>query len=183
MRSASPGNRRSSRAAKSAALTLLLALGLPPPVARAGAPWLPAVSLPPAPREAPPPPRALTPETQERFEAAFTEGARLLALGQYEAARPLLEAAVGAAPEHAEARLAHSRALLMLGYLGWQHDLVVRARQDAAQALWLAPERPGAAELLELADHLLLRMERLAAPVRGRPRTAEPARKPPERKR
>jgi tetratricopeptide (TPR) repeat protein len=149
-----------------APLLLALALGLLPPAARADAPWAPAVSPPPAPRVAAPAPREPDLEARKRFEAAFAEGGRLLALGQYEAARPLLEAAVAAFPEHAEARLAHARALLMLGYLGWQRDLVVRARQDAAQALWQAPERPGARELLELADHLIGRMERLAAPPR-----------------
>ncbi|HSA23944.1 MAG TPA: hypothetical protein P5076_20970, partial [Myxococcota bacterium] len=169
MRATPPETRRAPGAAKPAALALLLALGLLQPSARAGAPWLPAVSLPPAPRVAPPPPRVPDADARRRFEAAFGEGGRLLALGQYEAARPLLEAAVAAWPEHAEARLAHARALLMLGYLGWQQDLVVRARQDAAQALWLAPERPGARELLELADHLLGRMKRLAAPARPSP--------------
>lgn len=141
--------------------------------ALAGGPWTPQASLLRADRIAPPSGRPAA-EKDAGFEAAHREGARLLAEGQYERARPHLDRAIELAPRQVEVRLARARTLLALGYLGWRLEPVQTAREDAAWALWLEPERPGTRELLDLADHLLERLERVApAPStrrsRGRP--------------
>jgi hypothetical protein len=51
---------------------------------------------------------------------------------------------------------------MTLGYLHWNRELVVAARNDALHALWLQPDEPGLQQLLSLLEQLIERMNRIA---------------------
>ncbi len=105
----------------------------------------------------------LRPKVLERFEADWNEGRRLLDLGQYRKAQPLLELAIRLNPDHVGARRAHARTLLTLGYLHWNLALIQKAAEDVRHALWLRPAKPDLVQLAALLEHLQRRMERVSS--------------------
>ena len=103
----------------------------------------------------------LRPKVLERFKDAWRKGRRLLDLGQYRMAQPLLQRATRLNPDHVGARLAHARTLLTLGYLHWNRALIRKASDDVRHALWLRPAESGLIQLAALLEHLQRRMKRV----------------------
>lgn len=130
-------------------------------LALARSPWLPQVSSP-ASAERPGGTARISTTGRQAFQAAWTEGRKLLDIGQYRQAQPLLERAIWIDPNHMGVRRARARTLLTLGYLHWNRALVVQALTDVRHARWLSPKEPGLVELTALLSNLLQRMDRIA---------------------
>jgi tetratricopeptide (TPR) repeat protein len=146
------------RTAPIASLALLGLLCGDPAAARR--PWLPQVSSPGSAERA----RGTRFAAIDRqaFQSAWTAGRKLLDIGQYRQAQPLLERAIWIDPNHMGVRRARARTLLTLGYLHWNRALVVQALTDVRHARWLSPKETGLVELSALLSNLLQRMDRIA---------------------
>jgi tetratricopeptide (TPR) repeat protein len=142
-----------------ASLALLGLLSGDPAVAKS--PWLPQVSSP-AKAEHTGGTARISAIDRQAFQAAWTEGRKLLDLGQYRQAQPLLERAIWIDPNHMAVRRARARTLLTLGYLHWNRALVVQGLIDVRHARWLSPKETGLVELTALLSNLLQRMDRIA---------------------